>query len=101
MIKHLVFFKLAEMAEGKTKAENALIIKEQLEALKPLIPEIVSIQVHINHPQASPDNYDIVLNSEFRTLEDLKTYADHPEHLRVAEFVGKVRTARAAIDYEV
>lgn len=101
MIKHLVFFKLAEMAEGKTKAENALIIKEQLEALKPLIPEIVSIQVHVNHRRASPDNYDIVLNSEFRTLEDLKTYADHPEHLRVAEFVGKVRTARAAIDYEV
>ena len=30
MIKHIVFFGLAENAEGKTKAENAAIIKTKL-----------------------------------------------------------------------
>lgn len=101
MIKHLVFFKLADTAEGKTKAENAVIIKNKLEALTNAIPEIQSIKVYINHPEAAADNYDIVLDSEFNNLEDLKIYADHPEHLKVAAFVGKVRTARAAIDYEI
>lgn len=101
MIRHVVLFKLAENAEGRTKPENARLIKEQIEALKNSIPEIISIKVHINHQDAAPDNYDIVLDSTFKNLEDLKIYADHPEHLKVADFVGKVRTERAAIDYEI
>ena len=40
MIKHIVFFGLAENAEGKTKEENAKIIKSELENLIHLIPEI-------------------------------------------------------------
>lgn len=100
MIKHIVLFKLADEAEGKTKAENAVIIKEQLEALKGLIPEIQYISVEINHKNADKDNYDIILDSEFKNLEDLNTYAIHPEHLRVGDYVKKVRISRAAIDYE-
>ena len=45
MIKHIVFFGLADHAEGKSKAENALFIKAELEKLKETIPEIVSIEV--------------------------------------------------------
>ena len=101
MIKHLVFFKLAEEAEGNAKAENILIIKEKLEALKQVIPVIRKIEVRSNHPGASVDNYDIVLDSEFDSLEDLNIYANHPEHLKVGEFIAKVRTERAAIDYEL
>ncbi|MEA4917611.1 Dabb family protein [Proteiniphilum sp.] len=101
MIKHLVFFKLAEEAEGNAKAENILLVKEKLEALKELIPVIKKIEVFPNHPQASVENYDILLDSEFDSLEDLKTYVVHPEHLKVGEFITKVRIGRAAIDYEV
>ncbi len=100
MIRHLVFFKLAEEAEGNAKAENILIVKEKLEALKAVIPIIRKIEVFSNHPLASSENYDIMLDSEFDSLEDLKTYAEHPEHLKVGEFIGKVRIGRAAIDYE-
>jgi len=50
MIKHIVFFNLAENAEGKSKAENAAYIKAELEALKNLIPQIITIEVGINHP---------------------------------------------------
>ncbi len=100
MIKHLVFFQLAEEAEGNAKAENILLVKEKLEALKEVIPVIRKIEVLSNHPQASPENYDIVLDSEFDSLEDLKTYAVHPAHLKAGEFIAKVRTGRAAIDYE-
>ena len=44
MIVHIVFFGLAENAEGKTKAENGIYIKSQLENLKHLIPEIKMVR---------------------------------------------------------
>lgn len=100
MLKHIVLFKLADEAEGNTKIENALIIKQRLEALSEVIPEIVDINVEINAHNMPADNYDIVLDSEFENTGDLQIYATHPAHLKVVEFIGKVRIARAAIDYE-
>ncbi len=99
MIKHIVFFKLAENAEGKTKAENALYIKSELENLKNVIPQIRIIEVGINTPEAPISNYDIALVSEFDSMTDLDIYQEHPEHKRVAAFIGKVRTERACVDY--
>lgn len=101
MIKHIVFFGLAENAEGKSKAENAEIIKFELENLKNLIPEILKIEVGINYPNAPKTNFDISLYSEFESFDTLNTYQEHPEHKRVASFIGKVRTTRAAVDYVV
>lgn len=100
MIKHIVLFKLADEAEGNSKAENAAIIRQRLEALKDSIPEILKIEVAINHAGAPAGNYDIMLDSEFRNLNDLQTYISHPEHQKVGEFIVKVRTGRAAIDYQ-
>jgi hypothetical protein len=101
MIKHIVFFNLAEQAEGKTKAENAIFIKTELENLKNLIPQIKHIEVGMNHQNADQNNYDMALYSEFDSLEDVNIYQMHPEHKRVAAYIGKVRVSRAAIDYEV
>lgn len=100
MVRHIVLFKLADEAEVRSKAENALIIKERLEELKNTIPVIRKIEVKINLSEASADNHDVILESEFDTLEDVRTYAVHPEHIKVGEFIAKVRTSRAAIDYE-
>lgn len=101
MIKHIVFFGIADEAEGKTKTENAQFIKSELENLKNLIPEIISIEVGINHPDAPAGNFDIALYSEFANMADLDTYQIHPEHKRVAAYIGKVKTSRACVDYEV
>ncbi|HQI44025.1 Dabb family protein [Seramator thermalis] len=101
MIKHIVMFRLADEANGRNKRENALIIKKQLEALKDIIPQIMEIDVYLNDENASPDNYDIILDSKFASPDDLKIYSNHPEHLKVAAFIAGVRTGRAAIDYEI
>ncbi|MEI6752801.1 MAG: Dabb family protein [Paludibacter sp.] len=101
MIKHIVFFCLAEVAEGKSKAENAAFIKTELENLKNLIPQIVSIEVGINVPNAPKTDFDIALYSEFNSFEELDAYQEHIEHKRVAAFITKIRTARAAVDYIV
>ena len=101
MIKHIVFFGLAENAQGKSKAENASIIKFELENLINFIPEIKKIEVGINDANAPKTNYDIALYSEFDSLETLDIYQEHPEHKRVAAYIGKVKTSRAAVDYNV
>lgn len=101
MIKHIVFWNLADNAEGKTKAENALYIKKELEALQGVIPGLNKIEVGINHPEADQTNYDVALYCEFDNMQDLDIYQNHPEHKRVAGYIGKVRTARCAVDYEV
>ncbi|VBB48140.1 Stress responsive alpha-beta barrel domain-containing protein [uncultured Paludibacter sp.] len=101
MIKHIVFFQLAEQAEGKNKSENAQIIKDGLENLINLIPQLKKIEVGINHPKTPSSNYDVSLYSEFDSLEDLNIYQEHPEHKKIGSYIVKVKTDRVCVDYEV
>lgn len=100
MLKHIVMWKLKDHAEGKTRDENAIIMKGMLEALKDKTPEIQFLEVGIN---VNPTDaaYDVVLYSEFMDEAALSVYQGHPEHLKVAEFVAKVREERAVVDYLV
>jgi hypothetical protein len=43
----------------------------------------------------------VALYSEFDNEKDLEIYQKHPEHLKVAEFIAKVRERRAVVDYHV
>lgn len=100
MIKHIVMWKLKEFAEGKAKLENANTIKMRLENLQEKIKEAKLIEVGININD-SKQAYDVILYSEFETLEDLNLYQNHPEHLKVGEFINKVKEDRIVTDYEV
>ncbi len=100
MIKHIVMWRLKEQAEGATKEENAQKMKQMLEALKGMISEIVQIEVGINRLE-SPAAYDVVLYSEFANLEGLNAYQIHPEHEKCKEFIGKIVSDRAVVDYEI
>jgi hypothetical protein len=101
MIKHIVFFGIADEAEGKSKQEIMQFIKQALENLIHLIPQLRKIEVGINHPGAPAGNFDLALYSEFDSMADLDAYQVHPEHKRVAAYIGKVKTSRACVDYEV
>jgi hypothetical protein len=100
MLKHIVLFKLKEHAEGAGKAENARKAKEALEALAKTIPQVRRLEVGINSIP-SDAAYDIAIYSEFADEEDLFLYMKHHEHVKVAEFLGKVRESRAVVDYLV
>lgn len=100
MIKHIVMWKLKEFAEGKSKLENANIIKTSLEDLQNRIDEVKLIEAGVNIND-SKQAYDVVLYSEFKNLEDLILYQNHPDHLKVGEFINKVKEERIVTDYEV
>lgn len=101
MIKHVVMWKLKDVAEGKTKAENAEVMKELLEDLPNKIQELDSAEVGINILEGDEAAIcDVVLTTEFESKEDLKAYAVHPDHQKVVEFIKKVVMERRVVDYE-
>ncbi len=99
MIKHLVMWKLKNHAEGASKEANARKIKADLESLRSKIPQIRHIEVGLNCI-SSDAAYDLALYSAFANEQDLDLYQKHPEHLKIADFVAKVRESRVVVDYK-
>lgn len=102
MIKHVVIWKLKDVAEGKTKAENAETMKKLLEGLPSKIEELKKVEVGINILEGDTDAIcDVVLTVSCEDQEDLKAYAIHPDHQKVVSFINKVVNERRVVDYEV
>ncbi len=100
MVKHIVFWKLKDAAEGSSKAKNARKVKARLESLLGRIPGLLHIEVGIDF-NGSGAAYDVALYSEFTDRASLDEYQRHPEHAAVSDFIGRVRLSRAVVDYEV
>lgn len=100
MIRHVVMWKMKEAAEGKTKAENMEWIREHLYALLPLIPEIRRMEIGFD-VSGTDMSMDLMLLTEFDSLDTLHTYAVHPEHLKVTSYVCKVIETRVVLDCEI
>lgn len=96
MIKHIVMWKFKE---GVAEADK-LAVKHGLEALMGVTPTLINIEVGLDM-LGTDQSKDMVLYSEFQSLEDLKAYATHPEHLKVGELLKPLVCERHAVDYEV
>lgn len=94
MVRHIVMWRLKE----KNKHENSLLMKKMIEDLKKHIDVIFRIEVTIFEDKNNP--YDVLLYSEFASMDNLKRYIGHPKHLEVGAFVSQVREERVAFDYE-
>lgn len=93
MIKHIVMWKFK-----RDEKENMKKFIKGLNNLKLIIPEIKYMETGIN---INPNNqYDVILISEFETMEDLEKYKNHPEHIKVSSLCKEIREDRQAIDYE-
>jgi hypothetical protein len=99
MVTHIVFWNLKEEADGHSKEENFLRMKEALEALPGLISEIVALEVGKNENPAEAA-WDVSLYSTFNTWDELQTYQAHPEHQKVVSLVGRIVSDRAVVDYQ-
>ena len=100
MIRHIVMWKFKDEAEGKTKEENMDIVRNRLYSLPAIISEIRHLEIgkDVRHTDMSAD---LVLITEFDTLEALETYAKHPDHMLVSQYVRKVIDSRVVIDVKI
>ena len=93
MIKHVVMWKF----RPGTEAEQEQFLSG-LRALQGVIPQLLSSEAARN---VGAGNYDAVLVSEFRSLEDREAYKNDPRHKAVSALCKSIREDRVAVDYEV
>lgn len=99
MLKHIVFWRFLDEAEGHTKQENMDIVKEGLMSLVGKVPSLISAEVgqDVLHSGMS---FDMCLICTFEDIEGMKGYRDHPEHVKVASYIAKVKYERAVVDFD-
>ena len=124
--KHIVMWKFKEQHNGKSALENARWMKEQLEALVGVVPELLSAEVGISpaleQAAATPSNaaavpsnaaavpaavpaqaasgeYDACLVSTFASPEALAAYKVHPKHKAISAYCKEARLKRLAFDW--
>lgn len=98
MVKHIVMFKLKDTLSKDEKWEVMNRFKAAIEALPTKIDVIRKVFVGLNINEA--ETWDICLESEFDTLDDVKFYATHPDHVAAAGILKDAKLDRACVDYE-
>ena len=98
MVKHIVKFKLKETLSAEEKLVVMNDFKAAIEALPAKIDVIRKVFVGLNINEA--EQWDICLESEFDSLEDVKLYAAHPDHVAAAGILKDAKQDRACVDYE-
>lgn len=99
MVKHIVLFKLKEETPAADKLAAMHKFKEAIEALPAKISVIKKVEVGLNINPG--ETWNIALYSEFDTLEDVKLYATHPDHVAAGKLLADVKESRACVDYEL
>ncbi|WP_291528990.1 Dabb family protein [Bacteroides sp. UBA939] len=98
MVKHIVLFKLKDEIPADKKLAAVNEFKKAIEALPAKISVIRKIEVGLNINPA--ETWSIALYSEFDSLDDVKTYATHPEHVAAGKLIAEVKESRACVDYD-
>ena len=98
MVKHIVMFQLKETLSKEEKLDVMNRFKAAIEALPAKIDVIRKVFVGLNINEA--EKWDICLESEFDTLDDVKFYAVHPDHVAAAGILKDAKKDRACVDYE-
>ena len=99
MVKHIILWTLNPELSEEEKQTVKVGIKEGLEGLVGKIPGLIDVKVQVDGRLGS-STADLMLDCTLENPEALKVYAQHPEHLAVAN--TKVRpftVQRACLDF--
>ena len=101
MVKHIILWTLnPELSEEEKNAVKAGI-KAGLEGLVGKVPGLQEVKVHVDGRLAS-SNADVMLDSTLESPEALKGYAQHPDHVAVANTKVRPYTVqRSCLDFEI
>ena len=99
MIHHIVMFKIAKFDDESDRERKIEELKLIFEKLPGKIKSLKSYEVGINI-NSSNHAYDVVINSSFRTQEELNSYVVHPEHQYAIEKASAIQKTKVVVDYE-
>ena len=94
MVKHVVMWRLHQ-----NNTENRKAIKDMLNRLPGLIPDLNSLEVGENF-NSGPFAFDLALITTHADKADLEKYQKHPEHVIVAKRITELAKDRVVVDFE-
>lgn len=97
MVKHIILWKLKETLSEEEKTAARAEAKRRLENLNGKIDGMISLKVVTDRLPSS--NADMMLDSEFESVEALAGYQVNPLHVEAATFVRSVVEARLCLDF--
>jgi len=100
MIHHIVLFKITEFDDELDKQKKIEELKSIFEKQSIKISAIKSYEVGANI-NTSDCAYDVVINSTFKSMDDLKAYILHPDHQYAIEKASNIPKIKVIVDYEV
>lgn len=92
MVTHIVCHKYTDREEAKK-------IAPMLKALVGKVPGLLSMEAGADFV-GNARSFDLALIAKFETREDLAVYADHPEHVKVKEYIHTVLEKGISVDFE-
>lgn len=99
MVKHVIIWQLKDELQGEEKIKVLNDAKLHIEALKGKIDGLCDIKLNINPLPSS--NADMMLDSSFVSVDALKSYQVHPDHVFVANnFIRPFSKARFCLDFK-
>lgn len=101
MVKHIILWTLNPELSEDEKLIVKKGIKAGLEGLVGKVPGLIDVKVNIDG-RLSSSNADVMLDSTLESEEALRGYAQHPDHVAVAN--TKVRpytVCRSCLDFEI
>lgn len=99
MIKHVILWKIDDKFSAEEKAKIAEGAKTALCALVGKVPGLVEVKVQTEKLDSS--NADLMLDSTLESVEALKGYQVHPDHVAAADnFVRPFMSQRLCLDFE-
>lgn len=100
MVRHIVTWCFKDEIQAEKKAGLKADMKTNLSSLLGKVPGLVSVTFVSELLESS--THDMVLITEHESAEALKTYAGHPEHVKVADtYVRPFVFKRTALDYVI
>lgn len=101
MVKHIILWTLNPELSDEEKTSVKRGIKEDLEGLVGKVPGLLDCKVNIERRLAS-STCDVMLDSTLENEEALRRYAQHPDHIAVAnERVRPYTVQRSCLDFEI
>jgi antibiotic biosynthesis monooxygenase (ABM) superfamily enzyme len=84
--------------KNENRDKNIIKAKEMLEGLMGSVPSLKSMEVGVNFSKEDR-SMDLSIITSFDNIDGLKEYANHPEHLKVVEFIKEVTNSSKVSDY--
>lgn len=100
MIRHIVLFKIKDFSSESERSEALQNVLVTFRSLIGQVPQIRNFRVEQDCVHG-PSSYDVIIDSTFDSMEDLRAYQAHPAHLEAVALNKQWSESKISCDYYV